>query len=181
MMRLLHPGRAPRELSRCSGAVHGQPSTLQPVCVCVCVHYTLHFTLHTAHYTLHTTHHTLHPTPYTPRARPARAQPLLGLSARSTFNPTPWRAWYFIAEQPAPAHPRGCAALRVVLLSVPCVSRSCEHLPDGFDLHPGRASSELSRCSGSLGAWSILNLQPYTLHPTPYTPIPEPQTLNPKS
>ena len=46
---------------------------------------------------------------------------------------------YFIAEQPAPAphlaHPEGCAALRIVLVTVPRVSRSCEHFPDGFDLH----------------------------------------------
>jgi len=44
-----------------------------------------------------------------------------------------------IAEQPAPAphlaHPEGCAALRIVLVTVPRVSRSCEHCPDGFDLH----------------------------------------------
>jgi len=49
------------------------------------------------------------------------------------------RDWYFIAEQPAPAphlaHPEGCAALRIVLVTVPRVSRSCEHFPDGFDLH----------------------------------------------
>ena len=47
--------------------------------------------------------------------------------------------WYSIAEQPAPAphlaHPEGCAALRIVLVTVPRVSRSCEHFPDGFDLH----------------------------------------------
>ena len=45
----------------------------------------------------------------------------------------------FIAEQPAPAphlaHPEGCAALRIVLVTVPRVSHSCEHFPDGFDLH----------------------------------------------
>ena len=37
---------------------------------------------------------------------------------------------------PAPhlAHPEGCAALRVVLVTVPRVSRSCENLLDGFDL-----------------------------------------------
>ena len=29
----------------------------------------------------------------------------------------------------------GCAALRIVLVTVPRVSRSCEHCPDGFDLH----------------------------------------------
>ena len=41
------------------------------------------------------------------------------------------RDGYFIAEQPAPAphlaHPEGCAALRIVLVTVPCVSRACEH------------------------------------------------------
>jgi len=46
--------------------------------------------------------------------------------------------WYFIAERPAPAphlaHPEGCAALRIVLATVPRASRSCAHFPDGFDL-----------------------------------------------
>ena len=32
------------------------------------------------------------------------------------------------------AHPEGCAALRIVLVTAPRVSRSCEHFPDGFDL-----------------------------------------------
>ena len=45
------------------------------------------------------------------------------------------RDWYLIVEQPAPAphltHPEGCAALRIVLITVPHVS---ENLPDGFDL-----------------------------------------------
>ena len=45
----------------------------------------------------------------------------------------------FIAEQPAPAphlaHPEGCATLRIVLATVPRVSRACERLPDGFDLY----------------------------------------------
>jgi len=49
------------------------------------------------------------------------------------------RDWYFIAEHPAPApllaHPEGCAALRILLVTVPRVSRSCEHFTDGFDLH----------------------------------------------
>ena len=49
------------------------------------------------------------------------------------------RGWYFIAEQPAPAphlaHPKGCAVPRIVLATVPRVSRSCEHFPDGFDLN----------------------------------------------
>jgi hypothetical protein len=52
---------------------------------------------------------------------------------------TPAETLVFIAEQPAPslhpAHPEGCAALRIVLLTVPRVSRSCEHFPDGFGLH----------------------------------------------
>ena len=33
------------------------------------------------------------------------------------------------------AHPNGCAALRIVLVTVTRVSRSCEHSPDGFDLN----------------------------------------------
>ena len=45
--------------------------------------------------------------------------------------------WYFIAELPVPAphltHPEGCAALRIVLITVPHASRSCEHFPDGFN------------------------------------------------
>ena len=55
--------------------------------------------------------------------------------------------WYLIAEQPALtphlAHPERCAALRIVLLPVPCVSRSCEHFPDGFDLHLLRTGTNL--------------------------------------
>ena len=33
------------------------------------------------------------------------------------------------------AHPEGRSALRIVLVTVPRVCRSCEHLPDGFDFH----------------------------------------------
>jgi len=39
------------------------------------------------------------------------------------------------APVPHLAHPAGCAALRIVLVTVPCVRRSCDHFPDGFDLH----------------------------------------------
>ena len=56
-----------------------------------------------------------------------------------------WRDWYSSAEQPAPAphlahpegraHPERCAAMRMVLVTGPRVSRSWEHFPDGFDLH----------------------------------------------
>ena len=42
-----------------------------------------------------------------------------------------------MAEQPAPAphlaRPGGCAARHTVLVTVPRVSRSCEHFPDGLD------------------------------------------------
>ena len=55
-----------------------------------------------------------------------------------------WRDWYVIAEQPAPAphlaHPEGCDALRIVLITLLRVSRSCELFPDGFDLHLLRPS-----------------------------------------
>jgi hypothetical protein len=43
---------------------------------------------------------------------------------------------YVIAEQPAlaphPAHPGGCAALHIVLVTVLRFSRSCELFPDRF-------------------------------------------------
>ena len=66
---------------------------------------------------------------------------------------------FLIAEKPAPAphlaHLEGYAALRIVLVTLPRVDRSCEHFPDGFDLHllllpwkvdvklPGKGSSKL--------------------------------------
>ena len=65
----------------------------------------------------------------------------------------PHRDWYFIAEQPAPAphlaHLEGCGALRIVLVTAPRVSRSCEHFPEGFDLHllpPTLISPTGTRC-----------------------------------
>ena len=49
--------------------------------------------------------------------------------------------WYFIAELPAlapyPAHLGGYAALRIVIVTVPRGSRSCEIFLDGFDLLVG--------------------------------------------
>ena len=49
------------------------------------------------------------------------------------------RDCHLIADEPAPAphraHPERCAAPRIVLVTVPRVSRSCEHFPDSFDLH----------------------------------------------
>ena len=51
----------------------------------------------------------------------------------------PPRDWCLIAEQPAPAphlaHPEGCAALRIVRVPVPRVSRSCEYCQDGIDFY----------------------------------------------
>ena len=47
-----------------------------------------------------------------------------------SIEPLLTRDWYFIAGQPAPAphlaHPEGCAAVRIVLVTVPRVRRSCE-------------------------------------------------------
>ena len=47
--------------------------------------------------------------------------------------------WYDIFEQTAPAphlaHPEGCAAVRIVPVTVPRASRSCKHFQDGFDVH----------------------------------------------
>ena len=37
-------------------------------------------------------------------------------------------------QQDALPHPGGCAALRIVLVTVPRVSRSCENFSDGFVL-----------------------------------------------
>ena len=61
------------------------------------------------------------------------------------LHPFKQRDWYFIAERTAPAphlaHPEGCAAQRIVLVSVPRINRSCAHIPDGFDLlHPFKHS-----------------------------------------
>ena len=63
--------------------------------------------------------------------------------------------WYFIAEQPAPAqhlaHPEGCAALRIVLVTVSRVSCSCENFSDVFNacnercgLNPGSIKFEVA-------------------------------------
>ena len=64
------------------------------------------------------------------------------------------RDWYFIAEQPALAphlaHPEGCAVPRIVLVTVPRVSRSCEHFSDGFDLHTLLVSATGRRWSSNL-------------------------------
>ena len=69
-------------------------------------------------------------TSHTPRNRNGTGPPWDGNGLQ--------RDWYFIAEQPAPAPHHAqlerFAALRIVRVTVPRVSRSCEHFPDGFDL-----------------------------------------------
>ena len=78
--------------------------------------------------------------------------PLWGLVDGATCSAKERRDLYFIAEQPAPAphlaHPEGCAALRIVLVTVSRVSRSCDNFPDGFDLHLLQRSRENLLCSG---------------------------------
>ena len=73
---------------------------------------------------------------------PCRGLPTVEMSQREGVEDVvgdAQRDWYFIAKPtvPAPhlAHPEGRSALRIVLVTVPRVCRSCEHLPDGFDLH----------------------------------------------
>ena len=98
-------------------------------------HYTLTYTL-TYILTTHSLHTHLHTVLHTHKA----VQTISRRSSRCSSAATP--SWYFIAEQSAPAphlaHPEGCAALRMVLATVPRVSRSCERFSDGFDLHPLR-------------------------------------------
>ena len=97
-------------------------------------------------------------------------EPIIPKKQNLTANPEPMKGgWYFIAEQPARAphlaHPEGCAALRIVLLTVPCVSRSCEQFPGGFDLHLLLLKQKLRIQT------QALNLKPQ---------IPNPEVLNPK-
>ena len=65
------------------------------------------------------------------------------------------RYWYFIAEKPAPAPhlapPEGCAALRIVLVAVPHVSRSCKHFPEALRLHPSSSWVEGEHLFAVLG------------------------------
>jgi len=80
-------------------------------------------------------------------------------------GPLSERDWYVIAEQPAPAphlaHPEGCADLHIVLVTVPRVSRSCEHFPDGFDLH---LLASFGHCSGSLSYYEFcIFIQPWPI------------------
>ena len=54
------------------------------------------------------------------------------LQERAYDAPTKGLLWHPAA--PHLAHPEGCAALRIVPLTAPRVSHSCEHSPDEFDL-----------------------------------------------
>ena len=59
------------------------------------------------------------------------------LEAQQVASPSHVARLVSIAEQPAPAphlaHPEEYAALRIVPVNVPRVSRYCEHFSDGFD------------------------------------------------
>ena len=54
--------------------------------------------------------------------------------ASRTSTPAKERLIFYCRTTSARTTPEGCAALRIVLVNVPRVSRSCEHFPDGFDL-----------------------------------------------
>ena len=62
------------------------------------------------------------------------------------------RLVFFLAEQPAPAphlaHPEGCSALHIVLITVPRLRRSGEQFPDGFDLRLLRRNKLLALDAG---------------------------------
>jgi len=93
------------------------------------------------------------------------------LTLRSKAS-TPKRDWYFIAEQPAPAPqfalPEGCAALRIVLVTVLRVSRSCELFPDGFDLHLLPLQLTLpSKASTTNRPYQTAKTDEHTLNPRP--------------
>ena len=67
------------------------------------------------------------------------------------------RDWYLIADQPAPAlllaRPQGQAALRLVPVTVPRVSRSCEKNPDrfGISIPTGVSGTEVQALGGQGG------------------------------
>ena len=105
------------------------------------------------------------------------------------------RDWYVIAEQPAPAphlaHPEGCTAPRIVLVTVSRVSRSCEHFPDGVPNTHNHAQ-QIRQCRGcSRIRWRARSRgRPVTLKPPTINHLlqpglseilsPEPDIRNPK-
>ena len=86
-----------------------------------------------------------------------KAHRLLHHSTRDSCIAQLWTEsdWYSIAEQPAPAphltNPEGCAALRIVLVTVPRVSRSCEHLRTGVSIRFEHRCREFRHDSDSQG------------------------------
>ena len=83
--------------------------------------------------------HTKHPDVWPSCGNSTISQPLFTRPSRSIqCSSRDKLVFHFMAEQPAPAphfaHPEGYAALRIVLVTVPRVSRTCEHFPDRFDL-----------------------------------------------
>ena len=80
------------------------------------------------------------------------------------------RHWCLSAEQPAPApplaNPHGCAALRIVLITVPLVSRSCELFPNGFDLYLLQWNLFLLQWNGKALSRPIQKIPPTGQHNT---------------
>ena len=81
------------------------------------------------------------------------------------------RDWYFIADQPAPAphlaHPEGCAALRIALVTVPRVSTKATPFQDYRRNKRCKRGSECPYAHGPIPT-------PYTLNPNPHPLNPEP-------
>jgi len=62
------------------------------------------------------------------------------------------------------AHPEGCAALRIVLVTVPRVSRFCEHFPDGSDLHPPHQGKQQPEEAHTPDQMEPQGLKPFHMH-----------------
>ena len=84
--------------------------------------------------------------------------------------------WYFNAGKPAPAphlaYPKGCAALHIVIVTVPRACRSCEIFSSGFDLHFLQRGDEAAKRYIRTGAGPIpgkMTKTEYTTHTHTHT------------
>ena len=84
--------------------------------------------------------------------------------------------WYFNAGNPAPAphlaYPKGCAALHIVIVTVPRACRSCEIFSSGFDLHFLQRGDEAAKRYIRTGAGPIpgkMTKTEYTTHTHTHT------------
>jgi len=88
-----------------------------------------------------------------------------------TRNPTPYRDWYFVAEQAAPsplfAHPEGCEFWICTRNRTPYTLNATTYTMHPTPQTPNRKPQ-------------TPNPKPHTLHPEPPTPDPKPQTPNPQ-